>query len=88
MAERAHRPDPPATEDASPATETHTCTVAFCPICLAVSAVQPLAPEVVEHLVKAGTELLLAVRAVLDARTDQATPDGEAGRRLERIDIA
>jgi len=87
MAERAHRPEPPASEEAPPAAATHTCTVAFCPICLAVSAVQPLAPEVVEHLVKAGAELLLAVRAVLDARTDQATP-AESGRRLERIDIA
>jgi len=87
MAEPATRPDPAAEEPASgPA--THTCTVAFCPICLAVSAVQPLAPEVVEHLVKAGAELLLAVRAVLDARTEQGAPAADAGRRLERIDIA
>jgi len=88
MPEPAHRPDPQATEDAKPNAPTHTCTVAFCPICLAVSAVQPLAPEVVEHLVKAGTELLLAVRAVLDARTEPAPTDGDPGRRLERIDIA
>ena len=30
------------------------CTVGFCPICLAVTAVQPLKPEAIEHLLNAG----------------------------------
>jgi hypothetical protein len=66
----------------------HVCTVALCPICFAVSAMQPLAPEVIEHLVKAGAELLLAVKAVVEARADQVSPEKDGGRRLERIDIA
>ena len=64
----------------------HVCTVAFCPICFAVAALQPLAPDVVEHLANAGREFLLAVKSVLDQRAAD-TPGGD-GTRLERIDIA
>ena len=74
-------------EDAPSGAEPHVCTVAFCPICFAVSAMQPLAPEAIDHLVKAGAELLLAVKAVVEARTGEVRPDGDEGRRLERIDI-
>lgn len=89
MAEPApqHGPDPDAA-DASSTGASHVCTVALCPICFAVSAMQPLAPEVIEHLLKAGTELLLAVKAVVESRTDQVRPEADEGRRLERIDIA
>jgi hypothetical protein len=89
MAEPAHQhePDPDATEAPS-GSAPHVCTVALCPICLAVTAMQPLAPEVIEHLLKAGTELLLAVKAVVESRTDQVRPEADEGRRLERIDIA
>jgi hypothetical protein len=61
------------------------CTVSFCPICLAVTAMQPLKPEVIEHLLLAGRELLIAARAVLDARA--AEQDGPAGSVFEKIDI-
>ena len=44
----------------------------FCPISLAVTAVQPLKPEAVEHLLNAGREFLLAMTAVLGARADEA----------------
>jgi hypothetical protein len=58
---------------------------------MAVTAVQPLHPEVVEHLLKAGTELLMAVRAVLDVRADGLSSDGEARgagpSRLEKIEL-
>ena len=90
--------EPPTTEDtaappsASPggaaehATEGHVCNVAFCPIGLALSAVQPLRPEAVEHLLVAGRELFLAMRAVVDGRAEQfAGEDGPAD--LEQIDI-
>ena len=65
------------------------CPVAFCPICLAVSAVQPLRPDVVEHLLKAGGEFFLAVRAVIDARGAEVDPqrDQPSSSRLEKIDI-
>jgi hypothetical protein len=66
------------------------CPVAWCPICMAVTAVQPLKPEVIEHLLKAGTEMLLAFRGVIDARADEMQPpdDDDSGpTRLEKIDI-
>ncbi len=96
MAEAAHartRSKDAAAEPKDVAEEqTHTpssCPVAWCPICLAVTAVQPIRPDVVEHLLKAGTELLLAFRGVIDARADGMSPDGaaEGTTRLEKIDI-
>lgn len=64
----------------------HVCDVAFCPIGLALSAVQPLKPDVVEHLLVAGREFLLAAKAVIDARV-AADGDGGPAPTLERIDI-
>jgi hypothetical protein len=68
------------------------CPVTWCPICVTVGAVQPLAPDVMEHLLKAGTELFMALRAVIDARADEAEgsgdPDGPSGpTSLEKIDL-
>jgi hypothetical protein len=67
--------------------EHPTCNVAFCPICLLVTAIGDIRPELVEHLLLAGRELLLAARSVIDARLeamDEAEP-GNTG--LERISI-
>jgi len=64
------------------------CPVAWCPFCLAASAVQPISPDVVGHLLKAGSELFLAFRAVIDTRGDEL--DGTvpaAPVRLEKIDV-
>jgi hypothetical protein len=72
------------------ASEAHpdTCPVAWCPICLAVSVVQPLAPEVVTHLLKAGTEMFLALQAIMDARAEDLEPTEPAEPlRLEKIDV-
>lgn len=67
----------------------HMCTVGLCPICFMVSALQPLRPEVIGHLLNAGSEILLAAKALVDARASDAATDGEVGqKRLERIDIA
>ena len=66
------------------------CPVAWCPICMAVTAVQPLKPEVIEHLLRAGTEMLLAFRGVIDARAEEMQPsegDQPNPTRLEKIDI-
>jgi hypothetical protein len=83
-------PTPTEPTDASP--EGHAgagaCPVAWCPICLAVSVVDPIAPDVVTHLLKAGTELFLAFQAVIDDRGEDL--DGETEReplRLEKIDV-
>ncbi len=65
---------------------SHACNVAFCPIGLALTAVEPLKPDVVEHLLVAGREFLLAAKAVLDARADGITRDGTR-TTLEKIDI-
>lgn len=62
------------------------CTVAFCPLCTAVTAIGEMRPEVVEHLMLAGREFLLAVRAVVDARLE-ATEAQPAKARIERISI-
>lgn len=92
MAEAAKRtrsrPTPPPAE--RPAEEevprAHVCTVGFCPICLAVTAVQPLRPDAVEHLLNAGREFLLAMTAIVGARADETRPEDPASK-LTRIDI-
>ena len=93
MAEAAKRSRPRKTEPEphTPEPEAHAgdgqaCTVGFCPICLAVTAVQPLKPEAVEHLLNAGREFLLAMTAVLGARADE-TGGKEKAPTLTRIDI-
>lgn len=83
---RARRSDSPRSEPGSHAGEGQVCTVGFCPICLAVTAVQPLKPEAVEHLLNAGREFLLAMTAVLGARADE-TGGKEKAPTLTRIDI-
>jgi hypothetical protein len=71
-----------------PEAQQHVCTVSFCPICLAVTSVQPLRPEAVEHLLTAGRELLLAFGSILGARAeDVERAAGERGTTLTRIDI-
>ncbi len=75
-------PTPPPEDHATP-----TCTVGFCPICLAVIAMQPLRPDVIEHLLVAGREFLLAAKAVVDARAEQFAGDNKDRIHLEKIDI-
>ena len=77
--------DDPAAEHGP---DAGTCPVAWCPICIAVGAVQPVAPDVVEHLLKAGTEMFLAFRAIIEQRADDLDGSGKAEPvRLEKIDI-
>jgi hypothetical protein len=88
--ERAGEAGDPAGAVSSDATGSgaarHVCDVAFCPIGMALSAVQPLRPDVVEHLLVAGREFLLAAKAVIDARVAE-DPDGGPAPTMERIDI-
>lgn len=81
-------------EEPADASEEHPggspCPVAWCPICIAVGAVQPLRPDVVEHLLRAGTEMLLAFRAVVDDRADDVTGGSDkddGSTRLEKIEL-
>jgi hypothetical protein len=85
-AEEVGGPAGAATDASGYGTAQHVCDVAFCPIGLALSAVQPLKPDVVEHLLVAGREFLLAAKAVIDARVAE-DPDGGPAPTMERIDI-
>ena len=77
----------PQTEAAA-AHAAPVCTVGFCPICLAVTAIQPLRPDVLEHLLVAGREFLLAAKAVLDARAEGIDGQNETSTTtFEKIDI-
>jgi hypothetical protein len=64
----------------------HVCSVAFCPIGLALTAVQPLKPDVLEHLLVAGREFFLAVKALLEVRAEDLAKDGGSST-FEKIDI-
>jgi hypothetical protein len=72
----------------------------ICPLCAGLAALRASRPEAVEHLVKAGAELLLAARALLEhpAEPEPAPPRRRRARRagpgeraaaggLQRIDI-
>ena len=77
------------TDDPGAGPETHpgACPVAWCPVCFAVSTVQPLAPDVVSHLLKAGTEMFLALQAIIETRADDLAEEPDEPLRLEKIDI-
>ncbi len=63
------------------------CPVAFCPVGMALASVQHAGPDVLDHLLAAAKEFLLAARAVIDARADDF--DKRKGSNpLERIEIA
>jgi hypothetical protein len=64
------------------------CTVAFCPICMAVTAAQGGAPDAVDHLLRAAREFFLAARALVDQRADDLAGEGRSPTRLEKIEIA
>jgi hypothetical protein len=89
-----------AHDDAGPAGQAPECQI--CPICAGLAALRGARPEVVEHLAKAGVELFLAARALLDGaaagdapapsrrgrrRAGTATSGGGAVDGLQRIDV-
>jgi hypothetical protein len=73
----------------------------ICPLCAGLAALRGTRAEAVEHLVKAGAELLLAARALLDGSAEPAGSPAPGRRRrrsrrasgdvagngLQRIDI-
>ena len=73
-------------EDATP-TDSATpplCTIAFCPICTFVTAVGEVRPELVDHLIVASREVLMAARALIDARLQGMPPPPP---KMERLTI-
>jgi hypothetical protein len=80
-----------ATQDSARGAQHPVCTVAFCPICMAVTAGQGAAPDVFEHLLAAAREFFLAARAVIDVRGDHvsgADASQNGSRDFERIEIS
>jgi len=76
-------PQPAETEHAP-----ERCPVAWCPVCMTLSVLRPVRPEVVGHLLRAGTEMFLAMQAAIDARGDELQDRPQSGPvRLEKIDI-
>ena len=69
--------------DPGTATRQPVCPVGFCPIGFALTATDQVRPEVVEHLLAAGREFLLAMKAFVDARADAF----QRSSPLEKIDI-
>jgi hypothetical protein len=59
------------------------CPVALCPVCMTVTALGEIRPELIEHLLAAGREVLLAMRTVIDARLEET----ERPVRLQRLTI-
>ncbi len=82
MARGAKASDIPRTEQESDL-RPPACPVGFCPIGLALTTVNEVRPDVVEHLLAAGREMLLAMKAVIDARVEGF----QESSQLEKIDI-
>ena len=59
------------------------CPVSFCPVGMFLTATGQVRPDVVEHLLKAGREFILAAQALIEARAD--TLQREAS--LEKIEL-
>ena len=82
-------PKPPdgvsADEERTPAHGV-VCTIGLCPICTLVTAFGDARPELTEHLLLAGRELLLAMKVLIDARLQDEQPAPAPGG-LERISI-
>jgi hypothetical protein len=86
-----------AQDDAGPASQAPEPQL--CPLCTALATLRQTRPEAVGHLVKAGAELFLAARALLDgaaaptagpASRRRPRPAGTAdamGNGLQRIDV-
>ena len=76
----------PAEGSAAPSAAAPTCAFALCPICTTLTALGEPRPDLVEHLLMASREMLLAVRALIDARLE-ATPGEPPRERVERLTI-
>jgi len=75
---------PKTAKVSAPTGEAPLCSVTFCPICTAVTAFGVARPDLLEHVLVAGREMLLALRALIDARLEGA---GEPTPKMERVTI-
>ena len=59
-----------------------------CPLCAGLAALRQARPEAVEHLLKAGAELVLAARVLLEGpASDGHREPRPADARMRRIDV-
>jgi hypothetical protein len=85
-------------QHAGAAAQAPDCQI--CPLCAGLAALRGARSEAVEHLVKAGAELLLAAKVLLEGaagpddapaptwrRARPPRPGDAAGNGLQRIDI-
>lgn len=75
--------EPTSEEKESGAGRPPVCPVSICPVGMFLTFAGEARPEVVEHLLNAGRELVLAATAFLNARADAL---GQKPR-LEKIDL-
>jgi hypothetical protein len=75
---------PPDGTGETPGGPGPVCPVALCPVGMFLTVTGDLRPEVIEHLLKAGRELMLATRALLDSRLEGPAAEGP---RLEKIEV-
>jgi hypothetical protein len=68
---------------ATKAAAAPVCPVAVCPVGMFLSVTGEVRPEAVDHLLRAGRELMMAAKAVFEARTDEVLEPA----RLHRIDV-
>jgi hypothetical protein len=79
---------PSASEQTTAEERSHgvVCTVGLCPICTLVTALGEARPELMEHLLAASREVLLALKLLIDARLQDVEP-APPPDSLERITI-
>jgi hypothetical protein len=63
--------------------EAAVCPLALCPVGMFLTVTGEVRPEAIEHLLRAGRELMLAVKAMLDARVE----DVGQPATLHRIEV-
>jgi hypothetical protein len=70
-------------EDGAESGHQPVCPVGFCPVGFALSAADQVRPEVVQHLLAAGREMMLAMKAFMDAQADRFGRESP----IEKIEI-
>lgn len=67
----------------APAAEAAVCPVALCPVGMFLTVTGDVRPEAVQHLLSAGRELMMAVKAIVDSRAG----DAEQPATFHRIEV-
>jgi hypothetical protein len=75
--------DPPGGGEQESRPQPPLCSIGFCPICTFVTAMGEARPELLDHLVIASREVLLAVRSLIDARLEGMP----SAPKMERLTI-